>query len=167
MRALLIPALLMLAASVLPVAAQTPVGPGITVVRPYARATPGGATTAAAYLELQAAPGLSDTLVGVASSVSDRAEIHNHTMNGGVMQMRRLDSLDLTPGGTLALAPHGNHIMLLNLKAALKPGDSIHLTLTFKQAPPVAVDVPVIALGAPAPQVVAAQPVRHGANTKF
>jgi len=170
MRALIISSQLILAASLVPAAAEAPPPPAITVVRPYVRATPEGATTAAAYLELQAQPGISDAFVGVATPAAHRAEIHSHTMVGGVMQMRRVDSLDLAPGGKLMLAPHGNHIMLLNLKAPLKAGGHVHLTLTFKQSPPVEIDVPVIALGAAAPQASSEQPAqsyRTGASTQF
>lgn len=56
-----------------------------------------------------------------ASNVSEAAELHTHIMDGDKMMMREVDSYDVAAHETLELAPHGNHIMLMGLKAPLSP----------------------------------------------
>jgi copper(I)-binding protein len=62
-------------------------------------------------------------------------------MDNGVMEMRELtDGLAIPAGATVALNPGGDHIMFVDLKHPVKPGDVIHTTLTFEKAGKV--DVP-------------------------
>ena len=98
---------------------------GVTVANAWARATPGGATVGAAFLEIRTDKNTSDRLTGVSSPVADKAEVHSSSMQNGVMKMRRLDAIDLKPGETLVLKPMGDHIMLFNLKQPLKEGDAV------------------------------------------
>ncbi|NJO24026.1 MAG: copper chaperone PCu(A)C, partial [Sphingomonadales bacterium] len=58
---------------------------GMTVVAPWARATPGGAKVGGAYLELKASAGAGDRLVSVSSTAAGTVEIHEHINEGGVM----------------------------------------------------------------------------------
>ena len=55
-----------------------------------------------------------------------------HTMDDGVMRMRQIAHIHLPPNKTVSLEPGGLHIMLFDLKAPLKPGDKVPMTLTFK-----------------------------------
>lgn len=73
-------------------------------------------------------------LVAVSSPASASAEIHTMTMDKGVMQMRQLENLPLTANQAATLGMGGNHLMLISLKKALKTGDKIPLTLTFRFA---------------------------------
>jgi copper(I)-binding protein len=74
------------------------------------------------------------TLTSVESSVSDSIEIHSMTMDNGVMKMRMLDELALKAGKPTELAPGGYHLMLFDLKKALKAGEEVSFTLHFKDA---------------------------------
>jgi periplasmic copper chaperone A len=125
---------------------------GVTVANPWARATPAGVSNGVAYLEIRQAGGPSDRLMSVASPVAGRAELHTHAMNGNVMRMRRVDSVQLTPGGSVVLKPHGDHVMLMDLKTPLKAGDLIKLTLTFEKAGVIDVEAKVGPVGSPGPQ---------------
>ena len=147
----LLPALLLGATVSLACAAEGPNTGGITVVRPWARATPGGATTGVVYLEIEAAAGASDRLVSVETVAAGRAELHTHVMEGDVMKMRPLAAIELKPGGSVTLSPHGDHIMLLDLKGPLKEGDHLPLKLRFETSVSIEVDVPVAGIGATAP----------------
>lgn len=73
-------------------------------------------------------------LVAVTSPASASAEIHSMTMDKGVMQMRQLEDLPLTANQPVTLGMEGNHLMLIDLKHALKPGEEIPLTLTVQFA---------------------------------
>jgi copper(I)-binding protein len=121
---------------------------GITVVAPWARATPGGAKVGGAYLELKAAAGADDRLVSASSTASGTVEIHEHASEGGVMKMRRVDGLVVPGGASVMLKPGGYHLMLMDLKQPLKQGDKLQLTLTFEKAGTLSVEGPVAPIGA-------------------
>lgn len=128
-------------------AAEFKIG-GLTVTDAWARATPGTSKVGAAYLAVSADGQSADKLVGVATPVAERAEIHTHIEDNGVMQMRQLESLDIAAGGTRKLAPGGDHIMLMGLKAPLSEGETFPLTLTFEKAGALVVTVTVTGVGA-------------------
>jgi len=121
----------------------------ITISNAWTRATPGGSDLTAAFLDITTTA--DDVLTGGTSPVG-RVEIHTHTMDGNVMKMRRVDKIAIKAGETHALKPGGDHLMLLGLKAPLKEGETVDLTLTFEKASPVAVKLPVQPIGASAPQ---------------
>jgi copper(I)-binding protein len=121
---------------------------GITVVAPWARATPGGTKVGGAYLELKAAAGAGDRLVSASSPAAGSVEIHEHASEGGVMKMRRIDGLAVPAGASVMLKPGGYHLMLMDLKQPLKQGDKLQLTLTFEKAGALSVEGPVAPLGA-------------------
>jgi copper(I)-binding protein len=137
-------------AALLPVAAhaQDVTSKGVTVAHPWARATPGGATVGAAFLEIKTDKNTSDRLIGVSSPVAAKAEVHSSSMQNGIMKMRYLDGIDLKPGETHVLKPMGEHIMLFKLKHPLKKGDLVDLTLNFKNAGAITVKAKVEAMGA-------------------
>ncbi len=56
------------------------------------------------------------------------------TVGGGMMQMQEVDSIAVPSGETVELKPGGYHVMLLNVKRPLIPGESIDVTLTFEVA---------------------------------
>lgn len=124
---------------------------GVTVTKPWARATPGGAKVGAAYLQLSAAPSGPDKLVAARSPVAGNVELHTHSQVDGVMKMRRVDDIAVAPGKNVTLKPGGLHIMLMDLKQPLKEGETIDLTLVFEKAGEVAVKVPVLKVGSAGP----------------
>lgn len=67
-------------------------------------------------------------LVSVSSPVAGVVEIHEMAMDGNVMKMRAIPSLDLPAGKAVDLKPGGFHVMLMDLKQALKEGDSVPVT---------------------------------------
>ena len=62
------------------------------------------------------------------------AEVHEMKMDGDVMKMRAVPSLDLPAGKKVELKPGGYHVMLMDLKAPLAKDSTIPLTLLFKDA---------------------------------
>lgn len=137
----------LIAAAAAPVFAQTP--PSISVEQPWARATPAGARTGAAYMTIANKSSTADRLTGAASDVAAKLQIHEMAMVNGVMQMRELaDGLPIPAGGSVVLKPGGYHVMLIGLKKPLTAGESFPLTLTFEKAGTISVTVPVQAIGA-------------------
>ena len=73
-------------------------------------------------------------LLRVDSPVAAAVEIHNMTMQNGVMKMFPVDGIDVPAGKTVKLAPGGYHVMMMGLKQQMKPGERVPLTLTFELA---------------------------------
>lgn len=124
----------------------------LVITQPWSRATPGGAKTGAGYLTIENKGGAPDRLVAVSGDVAGRIEVHEMAVNNGVMTMRPLEKgLVIEPGKTVALAPGGYHLMLMELKSPLKQGDKLPVTLEFEKAGKVAVTLEVQAVGAKGP----------------
>jgi copper(I)-binding protein len=121
----------------------------VAITNPWARATPGGAQTAAAYVTLSSPAG--DRLTGVSTPAAQKAEIHRMTMEGSVMKMRQVDGIDIPARQTVALKPGGYHIMLTGLAKPLEAGQSFPLTLDFAKAGEKQVTVTVEKIGATGP----------------
>lgn len=132
-------------------AQQSTPASGVTVTKPWARATPGGAKVGGAFFEVSAAKESGDKLLSVKSPVAGVAELHTHSEVDGVMKMRRVDDIPVAAGKTVALKPGGLHVMLMELKQPLKEGETIDLTLVFEKAGEVAVKVPVLKVGSAGP----------------
>jgi periplasmic copper chaperone A len=150
-----------LIASAAPAADYT-VGP-MHVAQPWARATPKGATSGAGYLSITNTGTAPDRVSCVSSDASARCEIHSMSMEGGVMKMRPVEGgLEVKPGDTVTLKPGSFHIMLLDLKHPLKAGQTVEATLQFTNAGTVKVELPVLAMGAPAPGAAGGGNMMHG-----
>ena len=103
----------------------------------------GDTGTGAVYVTLRNTGATPDALVGASSEAAEAVELHETIRDGAVMRMRPVGTLALPVGGTLTMAPGGLHIMLLRLKRALHPGDTVPLTLTFEHSTPLTLTVPV------------------------
>lgn len=99
----------------------------------WARASIGTSRPAAAYLTIVNVGTKRDRLVRVETPVADKAEIHETVMTDGVMKMRPAGIIDIPAGGRVRLAPGGLHIMLMGLRAPLKKGGTVRLTLLFER----------------------------------
>jgi|UniRef100_UPI0035B449CF periplasmic copper chaperone A len=98
----------------------------------WARSTVPGQKASGAFMKLTAREGT--RLVGASSPVAGVTEVHEMKMEGDIMRMRAIAGLDLPAGQTVELKPGGYHVMLLDLKTALRKDSSIPLTLVFKDA---------------------------------
>jgi len=124
----------------------------ISIEKPFSRATPAGSKVGAGYMEITNKGAVADRLVSVSSPAAGKVEIHEMSMQGTVMKMRELaGGLPIAAGKTVSLAPGGYHLMLMDLKASLKQGDKIPVTLNFEKAGKVEVTLDVQAIGAQQP----------------
>ncbi len=128
-------------------AAETKAG-ALTIETPWARASAGSA--AGAFLTIRN-EGADDRLLAVTSPAAGDVQLHVTIKEGDVMKMRPMDGLDLPAQGQAVLQPGGSHIMLMGLKAPLKEGDSLPLTLHFAKAGTVDVVAQVLKAGASGP----------------
>lgn len=119
----------------------------VNVTGAICRPTPEGRQVTGCYLTLTASR--DDTLMTAQSPASALAQVHESSMENNMMVMYEAKAgLPLPAGQAVSLAPGGNHIMLLGVKAPLAAGDTVPLTLTFASAAPVEVEASV---GQPAP----------------
>ena len=131
-----------------PAAAQQPAA--VDVRDAWARATPAGASTGAAYFTLTSPAG--DVLLGASSPAAAQVSMHEMRMDGSIMRMRAVeDGLALPAGQAVTLQPGSYHVMLERLTGPLKQGQTIPVRLLFRNAPPVDLQVPVQAIGAAGP----------------
>jgi copper(I)-binding protein len=109
------------------------------------------ATQKATGAFMRLTPSANVRLVSISSPVAGVVEIHEMAMENDVMKMRQVPGLDLAAGRTTELKSGGFHVMLMDLKAPVKGGDVVPLTLVFedtaKQRFAQEVNAPVTALG--------------------
>ena len=118
----------------------------IIISDPWSRATPPVAETGAVYLTLRNQGAGDDRLLGAGTPLAERAELHTHLMQDGVMMMRPVDFIDVPAKTRVRLEPGGLHVMLIGLQKPLAAGERYPLTLNFARAGSVTVSVEVRAL---------------------
>jgi copper(I)-binding protein len=144
-------ALFALAIGVAPALAEGVKAGDLTIETPWARATPKGSEVGAGYLTIKNDGATADRLTGVSVDFAT-AEVHEMKMANGVMRMREVTGgLEIPAHATVKLAPNGYHVMFVGLKHPLAKGETVKATLTFEHAGTVAVDMPVLGLGAAGP----------------
>ena len=137
----------MLLASISSQAQNSRVGE-IYIDHSYARPTMPGQTSGGAYLTIENKGKHSDKLISVSSPAAKSVEIHTMSMDGTVMRMREVPSIEIKPGATVTMKPgDGYHIMLIGILQPLNIGDKIALTLTFEKSGTTEVMAPVKHMG--------------------
>ncbi len=84
-----------------------------------------------------------DILMGVQTDIAMMASLHRSIMNGDVMKMEPQESVSVPAKGQVAFKPGDYHVMLMNLKQDLNVGDTFTITLQFKNAGEITLEVPV------------------------
>jgi periplasmic copper chaperone A len=115
----------------------------IQVAGAWARPTPPTAQVGAVYFSISNHSPKADQLLSVNSPVALSVEIHETQMVNGVMQMRPVTLVVCPPGATVKVEPGGLHVMLLGLKQPLIEGTKMPLTLRFREAGLLTIQVPI------------------------
>ena len=101
----------------------------VTVTDPWAKAAGSGMSAVFGTLVNHSTKEL--TVVSATTPVST-VELHEVVSRDGEMVMQpKQGGFAVPAGGTHALAPGGDHLMLMELKAPLKPGDRVEMTLAL------------------------------------
>jgi len=122
-----------------------PQSPPVEILKAVAPATPPGVDVAAVYVEIVTRS--DDVLLGMATPLADRTEIHESIEANGMMQMRQRDSVPLQAGKPLRFAPGSLHLMLMNLHKPLLVEQSFPLDLHLQKAGTVTATVQVVTPG--------------------
>jgi copper(I)-binding protein len=134
----------------------------LQITQPWSRATPKGAEVAGAYFKITNTGTTPDRLLGGSSPAAGRFEIHEMSMDNGVMKMRPVpNGLEIKPGESVELKPGAYHVMMLDLKQPLNKGDHVKATLKFEKAGPVDIEYNVVGVGE-TPAAAAPGPVEGG-----
>lgn len=108
----------------------------IRLEKPWVRrapAMPDAESTAAGYVTLLNRGSARDALITASADVAERVELHETRNMSGMMMMERVDKVELAPGARVELKPGSYHLMLIGLKRALTPGQTVTLTLDFER----------------------------------
>lgn len=135
----LLAASLMFSASVLAGAADN-----VSVQEPYVRQAPPNAPATGAFMVIKNNGDKDIKLVKVDNPASKATELHTHLNEGGVMKMRSVPGIDIKAKGEAVLKPGGLHVMMIDLKAPMKEGDVVPMTLTFDDGSSKQVDAKVV-----------------------
>ena len=102
---------------------------GLTLVDPWVKAAEEGMTSA--FGTLTNATGRALQLISASTPSAGMVELHE-TMgdgSGGMSMQEKEGGFPIPDGGELVLEPGGDHLMLMDLSAPLRPGDEVELTL--------------------------------------
>lgn len=129
----------------------------ITVQEPYVRLAPPNAPATGAFMVLKNNGDKDVKMVKADNPVSKVTELHNHINDNGVMKMRPVQAVEIKAKGEAVLKPGSLHVMLIDLKAPLKEGDNVPLTLSFDDGSSKTVEAKVVRPSA----AVAMPPMQH------
>ena len=115
----------------------------ITVSHDRIRAVPEGQLNSAAFMVFKNNSTEDRLLISAHSNISKAVELHTHKKEGGMMRMRRVDSIAIKAGSKTTLQPGGLHIMFIGLTKGLKVGEKIELKLVFDNSSELSLSVPV------------------------
>lgn len=102
----------------------------VVVKDAWVRATVPHQTATGAFMQITSPADAA--LVEVQSSAAGIIEIHEMKLVNNVMKMRAVEQVALPAGQPVELKPGGYHVMLMDLKAPVKAGGTIPLTLVFE-----------------------------------
>jgi len=111
------------------------------IQQPWSRPTVAAVPVGVVYVDLKNDGDKMERLLSASSDVAERVELHASVMDGQMMRMRQIHTVDIAPKSTTQLKPGGMHIMLMGLKAPLTQGQTFTLNLVFEQTGTVAVPV--------------------------
>ncbi|MCY4379345.1 MAG: copper chaperone PCu(A)C [Candidatus Dadabacteria bacterium] len=114
----------------------------ISVKDPWVRQNPPGTSVTAAYMVIENRGGAADELLEADCSCSASASLHGTEMWEGSMAMKKVASIEVPAGGSVALSPGGYHMMLEGISGDMK--ESVILELKFRSGARISVKAPVL-----------------------
>lgn len=116
----------------------------ISVQDPYVRLAPPNAPATGAFMVIKNNGDKDVKVLKADNPVSKVTELHTHLNEGGVMKMRPVPAIEVKAKGQVVLQPGGLHVMMIDLKAPMKEGDVVPITLTFDDGSSKQVDAKVV-----------------------
>lgn len=114
----------------------------ISILNPMVRELMGGQNNTVAYLDIEN-DGDADKLVS-ASIEGMVVELHSNETKDGMMQMRKIDAIEIPENSEVELGQGGYHLMIFNAPESVKAGSSLKIKLKFEKAGEVEIEAPVL-----------------------
>jgi periplasmic copper chaperone A len=128
-------------------ALATDIDAGIQVTEAWIRWLPANIPSGG-YMTVINTGSVPQVLISATSPDFGQLSFHQSVTNNGVSEMVAVGSLTIKPQSSVRFSPGGYHIMLMQPKRALHPGDRVPITLRFADGHSLAVPFEVRAAGA-------------------
>lgn len=102
----------------------------LTITDAWVKAAPSGMTAMFGMLKNSGSAPV--TVTKAATDLAGMVQLHETVTENGVAKMReKAGGFVIPAGGMFELKPGGNHVMLMDLKKAVKAGDEVEVTLSL------------------------------------
>ena len=102
-----------------------------------------GRTVTAGYFTIQNNTADTLSLTAVTSSAFERAELHQHSHQDGVMRMEQVTQIAIAGNSRVTLQPGGLHLMLFSPLEPLLVGESVNISLSFSNGQQLELSMPL------------------------
>jgi periplasmic copper chaperone A len=120
-----------------------PINAEILVKDAFAITSMPNAKSGAIFMKIYNNGSYDDQLLSVSTEVSKMSQLHAHKMDGEVMKMVHVqEGFKIDAQSHISLERGGNHIMLMGISKVLKKNELFFLTLKFKNAGIIEIQVP-------------------------
>jgi periplasmic copper chaperone A len=102
--------------------------PQVSITDAWIRALP-PPTPAGGYFKLRNDGDSALTLTGASSPACGMLMLHKTETMSGMAHMEEVTDVDVPPHGSVVFAPGGYHLMCMDPRAAIKPGNTVPVTL--------------------------------------
>ena len=92
------------------------------------------AINTAAFMVIHNCTGQAESIVKATSNLDGMTSLMYFEVKDGKSAMATISQIDIPAGKKVELKSGSYHVMFMNLKKDLKPGDLVEVTLTFKNA---------------------------------
>ena len=113
----------------------------LKIETPYTRSTVPGQKAAGGFMKISNA-GSTDQLIS-ASSPAGIMDLHTMVMDGNVMKMREVKTIEVPANGSVELKPGGLHLMFFDIKSPFNAGETVTVKLKFQKAGEIEIKLPV------------------------
>jgi iron complex outermembrane recepter protein len=121
----------------------------LVIGHPWSRPTAAGMPMGVGYLSITNNGTEPEVLTGATSPAAASVQFHQTTISEGMARMRPLTEVTIAPGATVKVEPGAIHLMLVDLKSPLVLGQFVPLTLNFRKAGSITVQLAIEARDAP------------------
>lgn len=104
----------------------------LVIERAWIRTPPPGALMLAGYATLKNTGDAPLVVTGASSADFGEVSMHQSFNENGVERMRPLGDVSLAPGASVAFAPGGKHLMLMDAKRELAAGDGVKIHISTR-----------------------------------
>ena len=105
---------------------------GVDVSDAWVRGVVPGQTATGAFMTIRSSDAV--TLIAATSPAAKSVDIHQMSVENGMMRMLPVDAIPIGRHGVLELKPGAYHVMLSELVRPVRKGDNVPITLTFRGA---------------------------------